>query len=83
MANQLGIHERTLHRHLNHHGTTFRRELKLARYALSKQLLAETNEPMINIAISLGYSHSAAFSRAFTQWSGQSPSKWRKEFFRY
>lgn len=83
MAKQLGIHERTLHRRLKSHDTSFRHELELTRFAISKQLLSETNEPLINIAISLGYSSSGTFIRSFKQWSGQSPAKWRKEFSNY
>lgn len=83
LATQLGVHERTLNRHLTLHGTSFRQELEQIRYAISRQLLTETNESLTNIAISLGYSHSGAFSRAFKQWSGESPSGWRKKFFQH
>ena len=81
IARQLGVHERTLHRYLKHHGTTFRQELEQTRCALSKQLLSETSESVLNIALSLGYANSATFSRAFKQWFGKSPTQWRKEFF--
>lgn len=61
-------------------GTNFRHELKQSRYAISQQLLTETNESLVDIAIALGYSNVSAFSRAFKQWSGKVPAKWRKEF---
>jgi len=83
LAIQFGIHERTLHRRLKHYGTSFRHELEQSRFAISRQLLSETNEPLINIALSLGYSHSGAFSRAFKQWSGKTPTQWRKNFLQY
>lgn len=83
IAKQLGIHERTMHRRLKLHGTNFRHELEQTRFSISRQLLVETNESIINIAISLGYSHSSAFSRAFKQWSGKTPHQWRKEFITY
>jgi len=83
LAEQLGVHERTLNRHLTLHGTSFRHELEQIRYGISRKLLTETNESLTNIAISLGYSHSSTFSRAFKQWSGQTPSKWRKTFSKY
>jgi len=80
LATQFGIHERTLHRRLKLYGTSFRHELEQSRFAISRQLLSETNESLLNIALSLGYSHTGAFSRAFKQWSGKSPTQWRKEF---
>lgn len=79
LAKRLGMHERTLHRRLEHFGTNFRRELEQRRFSISRQLLTETNEQIINIAVSLGYSNSSAFTRAFKQWSGKSPSQWRKD----
>jgi len=80
IARQLGIHERTLHRHLKLQGTSFRHELEQSRFAISQQLLTLTNEPLVEIALALGYSNVSAFSRAFKKWSGTAPAKWRKEF---
>mgnify|MGYP000202667252 FL=1 len=80
IAKQLEIHERTLHRRLKLLGTSFRSELEQSRYAISQQLLTETNESLVDISLALGYSSVSAFSRAFKQWSGKAPAKWRKEF---
>jgi len=83
IAKQLGIHERTLHRRLKSLGTSFRHELKQSRYAISQQLLTETNESLVDISLALGYSNVSAFSRAFKQWSGKAPDIWRKEFCKF
>ena len=83
VATQLGIHERTLHRRLKLYGTSFRSELEQSRFTISRQLLTETNEPLLNIALSLGYSHTSAFSRAFKKWSGTSPTIWRNKYFKH
>lgn len=83
IAGQLGIHERTLHRRLKIHGTSFSYELEQIRFTISQQLLTETNESLTNIALALGYSNVSAFSRAFRQWSGKSPANWRKESYQH
>ena len=83
IAKQLGIHERTLHRQLKLLGTSFRHELDQTRYALSQQLLTDTNEPLVDIALALGYSNVSAFSRAYKQWSGIAPGKWRRDFRKF
>ena len=83
MSRQLGIHKRTLHRWLKLQGTSFRHELEHSRYAISQQLLTETNESLVDISLALGYSNVSAFSRAFKQWPGKAPTKWRKEFCKF
>jgi len=83
IARQLGIHERTLHRRLKSSGTSFSYELEQSRYAISQQLLTETKESLLDIALALGYSNVSAFSRAYKQWSGKAPGLWRKEYFKF
>lgn len=74
----MGIHERTLHRHLQAAGTTYRKELDRVRYAVSTELLSGTYLRVSDIAQSVGYADSATFIRAFRRWSGSSPLAWRK-----
>ena len=50
------MHERTMHRHLEKEGTTFRRELEGIRYELARQLLSKSKTPLSGIADALGYS---------------------------
>jgi len=78
IADMFGIHERTLHRRLRLAGTSFRKELDLARKSVSEQLLGSTSLPVCDVANALGYADSSGFIRAFQRWSGTSPSSWRK-----
>ena len=77
IARQLGMHERTLNRRLRAEGTTFRRELEQTRYEVARQFLSDTTMPLSKIADSLNYADATAFSRAFKQWSGVTPTAWR------
>lgn len=78
IAATLGMHERTLHRRLREHETSFRRELDTVRFALSQQMLRCTRLTIKDIAMSLGYTSSSAFIRAFSRWTGSTPTEWRR-----
>ena len=77
VAEQLSLHSRTVHRRLKAESTTFSRLLEETRRDLATGLLAQTRLSVGQISLTLGYSESAAFSRAFTRWFGISPSHWR------
>ena len=77
VARQLGMHQRTLNRKLGKFDTNFRKELEKMRFELSRQMLANQQISINEIASFLDYSDQAAFSRAFREWSGVSPSAWR------
>jgi len=79
IADEFGVHERTLHRRLRSAGTCFRQELDLARQLVSQRLLETTSMPVCEVAVALGYADSSGFIRAFQRWSGVSPSSWRKQ----
>ena len=72
-----GMHRRTLNRRLAAGGTTFKTLLQEVRFEIAQQLLRDTRIPAACIAEALGYTAPAAFTRAFSHWSGQSPSAWR------
>ena len=44
----------------------------------AKNFLRSTALSVSEVGYRLGYAEPAAFSRAFTQWTGVSPLKWRK-----
>ncbi len=78
IARELGMHVRTLNRHLREEGTSYRRELEEIRYELARQLLLTDGRDSISkIAAALGYADATAFSRAFKSWSGSTPTEWR------
>jgi AraC-like DNA-binding protein len=79
IARQLGMHERTLHRRLKAEGTSFRQQLEDTRYWVARQLLADPDNQVSEIAAALQYTDAAAFCRAFKRWSGCTPSQWRNK----
>ena len=68
---------RTLQRRLSDHGLHFNELLNDAKFAHAKAKLKDTKMPVMVIAKSLGYSDAAHFTRAFHNWSGMSPTKYR------
>jgi AraC-like DNA-binding protein len=79
IADELGLHERTLHRRLKAAGTSFRQQLDAARQSASEELLESTALPICEIASALGYADASGFIRAFRRWSGTSPAAWRDQ----
>ena len=74
---QLGIHERVLRRLLLAQGTSLNKLIGASRYESACQLLGHTQLSLAEIASSLGYSDTTAFSRAFRKWAKTSPSEWQ------
>ncbi len=77
VADVFSIHPRTLNRQLQAQGTSYRELRDQCRHALASQLLRETDLAVADIALRLGYSDTAALTRAFRRWSGQPPAIWR------
>jgi len=77
VAALLFLHRRTLNRHLHDQGTNFQQILDEIRFEAACQLLDNTQLPLTDIAASLGYSESSAFTRAFRRWAGAAPSRRR------
>jgi AraC-like DNA-binding protein len=78
VAARLGVSRRTLTRHLEREKATYKDLLEQARRELAYQYLASRSTDIQQIAFMLGYSETAAFSRAFRRWSGQSPAEYRR-----
>lgn len=79
VARQLGTSERTLRRHLEEEGTTFRQVVADVRRRTAEELLRESDTSMSEIAFLLGFSEVTAFARAFKRWSGRTPGQLREE----
>ena len=77
IARLFGMHRRTLSRRLKLEGTNFKTMLEENRYDAARHLIAATSLPLAEIAAALGYSELSAFTRAFSRWSGATPSSWR------
>lgn len=75
ISKSLNISSRTLHRRLEERCLNFGTLLQKIRHELAIQYLHEKQLSIIEISFLLGYSEQSAFSRAFKQWTGKTPSK--------
>lgn len=79
VAQRMGITARTLARHLERHGLTFRQVLDERRHQEACAMLREGHHAVEDIAARLGYSDPANFTRAFRRWAGCTPSHYRDQ----
>jgi len=63
-------------------GVSSHRWLVERRIELAMQLLIQTREPLVTVAIQSGFADQAAFTRTFHQIVGISPGRWRREHVR-
>jgi AraC-like DNA-binding protein len=77
IAELLATSERNLTRQLNAEGTSYSELLARVQSERARNLLRNRELSVSEIGYRLGYAEPAAFSRAFTRWTGQSPLKWR------
>lgn len=78
IAEALGTHPRTLQRNLSGSNIEFSKLLAEVRFETAVRLLDDDGRRIIDIAFELGYADSANFTRAFRQWTGVSPSDFRR-----
>jgi AraC-like DNA-binding protein len=76
----LGVSRRTLYRRLEAEGARPGGVLDEVNESVARQLLLESRMPLSEIAATLHYSESTAFSRAFKGWTGMTPSAYRRQF---
>lgn len=74
IANNLGISERTMKRHLKDQSTTYRKILERVKRRMCDDLL-DDGIGLAQIAQTLWYSDQAAFTRAYKKWHGVTPSR--------
>lgn len=74
----MGMSRRTLTRRLSKNGLTFRDLIKKIQEEVSKDLLKNSARSIAEIAFETGFSEQSAFSRAFKNWTDQSPAEFRK-----
>jgi|SRR5690554_2170401 len=79
VARVLGSHPRSLQSRLKSENTSFGERLQINRQRLACQYLKNTDMDLAQLAMNLGYTDLAPFSRAFKIWKGCSPRAWRKQ----
>ena len=78
LAEQLGVGERTLQRKLAEHNITYKQLVQRTREEQAMRGLESGALSVQQLAYELGFSSTAAFSRAFKRWLGASPSEWQE-----
>ncbi|GJD32553.1 HTH-type transcriptional regulator VirS [Methylobacterium adhaesivum] len=79
IACRLGLSRRTLQRRLGDAGTRYADIQQRVMARRAKALLAGKTLPVGRIALELGYADAAHFTRAFLEWTGVTPSQWRRD----
>ncbi len=78
-ANLSQMSVRTLQRRLTEDQVTYSQLVTRLRYQKALQLLGDRQIKIIDIAVELGYQDAAHFTRAFKQWTGETPHHFRQQ----
>lgn len=77
IAESTGMSERTLQRRLTEAGVSYSRLVDEARLTAASRYLSDPQVKVIDVAMELGFSDAANFTRAFRRWTGVAPSQFR------
>lgn len=78
VARRLGVSRRSLQRHLETEGLTYKALLQATRQSLAQHYLVKTDLPAAEISYLLGFDEPNSFFRAFRGWTGQTPDSLRQ-----
>ncbi len=78
LARRMGVETADLQRRLRELGVSYNDLLRAVRQDLALHYIRESDLPLTEIALAVGYSELSAFSRAFRAWTGVSPQRYRK-----
>lgn len=78
VAEAIGTSVRTLQRRLGEEGLNYARAVAQVRFEVARQRLDDPSCKLIDIALDLGYSDPAHFTRAFRRWAGVAPQAFRQ-----
>jgi AraC-like DNA-binding protein len=78
VAAELHMSVRTLRRHLEEEGTSFRAVVEQTREYLAEELLVTAGLSIEQVAERIGYSEASSFVHAFQRWKGVSPRRWAR-----
>lgn len=76
-ADFVGMSVRTLQRRLARAGANHHRLVAQTRFATAAAVLERTDAKILELALDLGYSDHANFTRAFRRWAGCAPREYR------
>jgi AraC-like DNA-binding protein len=77
VARELRLSKRTLQRRLTEDGITYQRLTEEARRELARHYLLHSSLELNETAYLLGYEDANSFFRAFHEWEGTTPGRWR------
>jgi AraC-like DNA-binding protein len=80
VAQQLGMHRRTLNRHLAVGGESVTTIVNAVRGELAEEYLANSRRKVYEVAELLGFSSAGDFSRWFRRQFGKTPSDWAAHY---
>ncbi|MFN3986679.1 MAG: AraC family transcriptional regulator [Rhodocyclaceae bacterium] len=78
VAAQLNVSVRTLHRQLKEEGVSLQKLKNEVRREQAIKLLLQTRKPVKQIASAVGFDSEKSFARAFREWTGVAPSRYRE-----
>jgi len=78
VSRTVDLHPRILQKRLQDQRTSFGAILRATRKQLACEHLARSDIRLTDLALHLGYSELAVFSRHFKHWTGMAPRAWRK-----
>lgn len=82
-AEFVGMSVRTLQRRLAQAGVSHHVLVAQARFATAAAVLERTDAKILELALDLGYSDHANFTRAFRRWAGCAPREYRSNYTRH
>jgi len=82
-AEFVGMSVRTLQRRLAQAGASHHMLVAQARFATAAAVLERTDAKILELALDLGYSDHANFTRAFRRWAGCAPREYRSKNTRH
>lgn len=78
LATALHLSPRSLYRHLADEGSTLQGLKDEVRRGLAIHHLSRTQKSLKQVAVASGFRNQASFTRAFRQWTGQTPGDYRQ-----
>jgi len=79
LAGLLHVSVRTLHRQLKEEGASLQQLKDEVRLERAKDLLYRTGKPVKQVAAAVGFRNEKSFGRAFREWVGMTPARFREQ----